>query len=467
MAWSAASLTALVVCLAVVRNPLQITDSLVPILKVQDMSAWQVLMGKIDSGGFFRPLRFMQIKLLLDGSGGHYNLAYKLFHVLFIAALFFVFVRVARVRTKNDALAFTYALVVLTGMHTFLGMVWEEYAINHFIEIAVFSIAALLLCQSHGGVIADTAAAVLFVVATLTLDSGPLVWVVVVAARLVGLRGVSRRGVAVMTGLLAAYMFYRFGLFNIGAPDAGERATGFGFSRIEPADIQRRFVETGRLYYFHLYNVVSAFASIFLSEPTNGRWMLTERVVTGNIDPMVITSIVSALVGTGLLVLFAIHRRAAWAARQFDHADQLVIICVVVALANAAMCFSYVKDDIMSTAGVFYALAVFAATRDALTRWSQPSRPTAATAVLGLMLFAGGAAWTIRTIGLQYQMLRIGAADRYEWAHVDEWLAQQDQTPTTPQGKGLVQDLRAEAMRTRPLSLLFVPRWAVKWFITE
>jgi len=465
MAWSAASLMALVVCVAVVRNPLQITDSLVPMLKVQDSSAWEVLMGKIDSGGFFRPLRFVQIKLLLDGSGGHYNLAYKSFHVLFIAALFFVFVRVARVLTKHDALAFMYALVVLTGMNTFLGMVWEEYAINHFIEIAVFSIAAILLCQSRGGVIADTAAVVLLVVATLTLDSGPLVWVVVVAARLVGLRGVSRRGVTIMTGLLAAFIFYR--LSGIGAPEAGERATGFGFSRIEPADIQRRFVETGHLSYFHLYNVVSAFASVFLSEPNDGRWLLTQRVVTGEIDPMVVTSIVSALVGTGLLVVFAIHRRAAWVARQFDHSDRLVIICVGVALANAAMCFSYVKDDIMSTAGVFYALAVFAATRDALTRWSQASRSIAVTAVLGLVLFASGAAWTVRTIGSQYQMLRIGATDRYEWAHVDEWLTQQDQTPTTPQGKRLVQDLRAEAMRTRPLSLLYVPRWAVKWFITE
>ena len=64
-------------------------------------------------------------------------------------------------------------------------------------------------------------------------------------------------------------------------------------------------------------------------------------------------------------------------------------------------------------------------------------------------------------------MLRIGAVDRYEWAHVDEWLAGQNQTPTTPQGARLVQQLRDEAMRTRPLSLMFVPRWAVKWFIPE
>ena len=48
-----------------------------------------------------------------------------------------------------------------------------------------------------------------------------------------------------------------------------------------------------------------------------------------------------------------------------------------------------------------------------------------------------------------------------------EWLAQQNQAPKTAQGARLVRDLRDEAMRTRPLSLLSVPRWAVEWFIPE
>jgi hypothetical protein len=195
--------------------------------------------------------------------------------------------------------------------------------------------------------------------------------------------------------------------------------------------------------------------------------MLTERLISADIDPMVATSVASALVATGLLVWLAIGRRSAWAARQFNDSDQLALVCVAVALGNAAMCFSYVKDEVMSTAGVFYALAVFAATREALARWGRTGGPTVAAAGLAIILFAGSAAWTVRTTGMQYQMLRIGAVDRYEWAHVDEWLAQQQQTPTSPQGARLVRDFRAEAMRTRPLSLVFVPRWAVKWFIPE
>ena len=467
MAWSAALLMALIVSLTVLRNPVQVTDSLVPILKVQDASTWEVFMAKIDSVGFFRPLYWVQIKLLLEASGGRYALAYKSFHVLCVALLFVLFVCAARVRSKDDAIAFTFALVVLTGMHSFLGMVWEGYPVNHYLEIAVFSLAALVLCQSRGGVVADIAAALLFVIASLTLDSGLLVWVVFVAARLVGLRGVSWRGVAMTTALLAVYMALRFVVFDIGSPGVGERAVGFGFSRIEPAEIERRFVATGHLYYFYLYNVVSAFASVFLSEPISGRWMLTQQVIDSGVDRMVATSIISALVATGLLVRFAIARRRDWAARQFDHGDQLVLVCVAVALGNATMCFSYVKDEVMSTAGVFYALAVFAAMRGALTQWTAVQGRAVVATALTIVLFAGSAAWTIRTTGSQYQMLRIGTVDRYEWAHVDEWLVQQHQTPTSAHGAQLVHDLRDQAMHTRPLSVLYVPRWAVEWFIPE
>ena len=467
MAWSTAALMALVVSVAVLRNPVQVTDSLVPILRVQDASVGQVFTSKVGGAGFFRPLYWVQIKVLFEGSRGHYAMAYKAFHVLCVALLFLFFARAARVRTKDDAAAFAFAIVVLTGMHAFLGMVWEGYPVNHYLEVAVFCLAAFVLCQSRGGVVADIVAALLFVMASLTLDSGVLVWVVFVAARLVGLRGVSWRGVAMTTALLAVYRVLRFAVFQIGSPLVGERAVGFGFSRIEPAEIERRFVATGHLYYFYLYNVVSAFASVFLSEPINGRWMLTQRVIHGGIDPMVATSIISALVATGLLVRFAIVRRRDWAARQFSHDDQLILVCVAVALGNAAMCFSYVKDEIMSTAAVFYALAAFSGMRHALATWGGTRRPTAAGTALVVVLFAGSAAWTIRTTGSQYQMLRIGTVDRYEWAHVDEWLAQQNQTPTTAQGERLVHDLRTDGMRTRPLSVLFVPRWAVRWFIPE
>jgi hypothetical protein len=468
MAWSAAALTAFIVSLAILRNPVQVTDSLLPMISVQNVSPVVVFRTMVnEASGLSRPLYWLEIKLLLDASRGNYFVAYKAFHVVLVAALLVLFAAAARVRSRDDGFAFLFALIVLIGMHTFVGMVWEGYPVNHYLEIAVFSLGALVLCQSRGGWAADLAAPILFVVASLTLDSGLLVWVVVVTARLVGLRGVSWRGVAMTTGLLAVYMLLRFGVLGVGSPDVGERATGFGFSRIEPAEIQRRFVETGHLYYFYLYNIVSAFTSVFLSEPRSGRWLLTQRVLAREIDPWVVTTLVSTVVATGLLLTFAITRHASWRRRQFDHNDQLVIIFVAIALGNAAMCFSYVKDEVMSAAGVFYALAVFGATREALARWGEARWSAATIIALAIILFAGSTSWTIRATGLQYQMVRIGAVDRYEWAHVDEWLVQQQRTPGTPEGQRLVKELRAEAMRTRPLSVLFVPRWVVRWFIPE
>jgi hypothetical protein len=417
-----------------------------------------------EATGLSRPLYWVQIRLLLTASRGHYFLVYKSFHVLLIAALFALFVRACRVTARHDAAAFMFALMVLAGSYPFLGMAWEGYPINHYLEIAVFCMAALVLCQSDTGWIADIAAPMLFVVASLTLDSGLLVWVVVVTARTVGFRGVSWRGVMITTALLVTYMVLRFGVLGIGSPDVGERATGFGFARLEPDEIRTRFVETGRLYYFYAYNILSAFASIFLSEPTAGRWAVTQRLVSGELLPWMINSTTSALIATGLLVRFGITR---WRGRvaQFGEDDRLVIVFIAVALANAAMCYSYVKDEIMSTAGVFYAVAVFAATRDLTAQPQASRRPASVAAVVALVLCVGGASWSIRTTGFQYQMLRIGISDRYEWAHVDEWLERQQQVPTTSEGRALVQGLRAEAVQTRPMSLMAVPRWVVRWFI--
>jgi hypothetical protein len=464
LAWAATLVVLLTVSLAIGRNVVQVTDSLVPILEVQGASVWQVFVSKVNETGFSRPLYYVATRLLFDVSPGHHFLAFKAFNISFLVALLVLFVRVARVRTKDDAYAFLFALMVLIGMRTFLGTVWEGYPINHYLEIAVFCMAALALSDSAGGWLAELGAPLLFVVASLTLESGLLVWVVLVTARLVGMRGVSWRSIATTTALLAVYMVLRFGVLGIGVPDVGERATGFGFARIEPSEIRARFVATGHLYYFYLYNVASAFASVFLSDPTNGAWELTGKMVNGTINPVVLTYTVSALVATGLLVWYAVARWRDWMGRRFTRSDQFVLIAVAVAAGNAALCFSYVKDEVMSTAGVFYALAVFAATREALTRWERRPRAAVLNVALSAMILAGSAAWTIRATALQYQLLRIGAVDRIEWAHVDEWLAAQDKKPSAERDARLVAELQVEAMNTRPLSLLYVPRWATRWF---
>jgi hypothetical protein len=68
-----------------------------------------------------------------------------------------------------------------------------------------------------------------------------LVWVVAVVAYVVGMRGISRNAVIAMTVCVAAYMLIRMLVLNVGSPSLAERASGFGFSILEPADLIRRF----------------------------------------------------------------------------------------------------------------------------------------------------------------------------------------------------------------------------------
>ena len=100
-----------------------------------------------------------------------------------MVACLLLFTRALRVRTVADLCAAAFALTVVVGLHTFRSTVQEAFPINHFLEIAVI---ALVDAEPVAG--APTArssislALVTFVVASLTLESGLLVWVVAVTA---------------------------------------------------------------------------------------------------------------------------------------------------------------------------------------------------------------------------------------------------------------------------------------------
>ena len=379
-----------------------------------------------------------------------------------VAGLFVLFALVARVRTRDDFGAFALALLVVTGHHTFRGNVWEAYPINPFLEVTVLCLGALALCQSKGGWWADLLAGAVFVVASLTLESGLLVWVVILAARLVGLRGVSWKGVALVSVLLGGYLYLRFVHLGTGVPGLDERAMGFGFGRLDRGDVVARFADAPYLLY--AYNVVSSLLSVVLSEPRGGTWEMTRRLVTGEAAPSVFVALVSATVATALVLWFTTVRVRAWRARQFTRDDQLVLVFMAVAAANAAICYAYTKDEIMSTAGVFYALAVFAAARAGLVRVGPVRRRAVATGAFAALLFAASTAWAIRATGLHYHMYYAGYYARNEWATVEVWLREQHVEPTTEEGIRLVEALRAIAIDMPMLNPYFLPRWAERWF---
>ena len=93
--------------------------------------------------------------------------------------------------------------------------------------------------------------------AALTIESGLLVWVILVGGFVVGARGISRGGVAALLALLVVYFVLRFPVLDVGSPDLIERSSGFGFRILDPPDLVARFGSNP--YPFYLYNIVCSF----------------------------------------------------------------------------------------------------------------------------------------------------------------------------------------------------------------
>src|SRR2546422_5147121 len=104
-AWGLTAIVTLSLCYSLVRIPLQVTDSLIPILDAQEHgSVSSALASSLKFRAYLRPLRMVQIQMLFELSHGHYFLAYKGFHVLLLIALLALVVTALRVRTAVDFL---------------------------------------------------------------------------------------------------------------------------------------------------------------------------------------------------------------------------------------------------------------------------------------------------------------------------------------------------------------------------
>ena len=502
IAWIVTAIMAATVCYSVLRIPLQVTDSLVPMLDAQKTPS---VIGAFASGarasGYFRPLRAAQIQALFELSNGHYFAAYKGFQAAMVAVVFALFLLVLEVNSLRRLAALLFALTVLTGLHSFRGSVWEAYPVNHSLEIVAFCLLALLLARSNGGRWSDAAAALTFLAAVSTVESGLLVWVVIVAAWLTGARGVSGRGVLVVTALLAGYVALRFAYLHTGVPALSERSSGFGLRQLDPAELQRRFGAWP--YGFYAYNVVSSLLTVLFSEPRAGIWTIPAEFVRGRVAAGTVINVVSSAVTTVIIGWFVAARRDAWrpafaqalrrgrpafaqalrrgkpafaqALRrgkpEFDRDDQIVLVSCAVIIANAVISYSYTKDEIMGPAGVFYALAacvgivfVLRTVGEQIDRGADPLGPRVPLATLALVLAIVSAGWVVRTAGLHYQMNLMTFYDRNEWVYVDDWLVQQKSAPSTDAGKALVRQLREDAVEHAAVNPYLLSPRLDQWF---
>jgi len=465
LAFAAAVVLALGVGHDLLHMPLQIGDSLAPLLDaVRASSAWSEFTSHLREDGYFRPMRLATIKLVSDLANGHYFLGYRLFHALLVLAFLLLFVRALEVRDRLALAVVPLALTVFVGIHTFLGTVKEIYPTNHFLQIAVLALLALNLAQSRGGLLVDALLLVIFTVAALTLESGLIVWVVVVAAWISGMPGVSRRSVVGVTAFLAGYFVLRFGIFGTGLPTVEERSTGFLLEALDPPQIRERFGDN--LLPLYAYNVASSISSVLFSEPRSGVWVLVRAIRGDQLAPRHFIQIGASLFATGLVLAYVVARLRSGVRRPATLADQHVVIFALVLAANAAMCYVYTKDEIMSTAGAFYALAVAGAAAYFLRAWAWPARARSwpATAVVCVVCLAGSAAWTIRAAGVHHVLRSQAFVQRNDWTRLNrEWNRDGSWERYRAQ-EALVRELQREAIATRVVNPRFEPRWMERVF---
>ena len=461
-AWVVTAIMAATVCYSVFRIPIQMTDSLIPLLDAQRTpSIVAAFANGATNAGYFRPLRAAQIQAVYQVANGHYFGAFKTYQAAFVVIVFALFMTALEIDSRERLAALLFALTVLMGLHTFRGTVWEAYPVNHSLEVVAFCLLALVLARSKGGTWTDVAAALTFVAAAFTVESGLLVWVVMVAAWVAGARGISRRGVLIVTGLLVGYLAMRFAYLHTGVPALSERNSGFGLRQLGPDELQQRFGV--HPYVFYTYNVISSLLTVLLSEPRAGIWTIPVEYMRGRIAAGTVINVVSSAITTTVVVWFVTTRVDGWRRRHFDRDDQLLFVSLAVLAANAVISYSYTKDEIMGPGGVFYAIAAFVAVAHVL-RSADPSGPRNAAVALTMALFVAASGWVVRTAGLHYQMHLMAFYDRNEWVYVDDWLVSQKSTPATTEGKALVQQLRANAIERRTIDPYLLSPRLDQWF---
>lgn len=442
--------------------PIQLSDSFGNLLQVQDASLGQLIASQFNGQAYLRPALWAGLKVSFDLASGHYFVWFRAIHVLLLLGVLLTVLAVIRVRDAADLAAAAACLAIVLGLHTFAGTIREAFPINTFLVVALCVTATIAAARARPRPWLDLVPAVLLTYAVFAVETGLLIWVACVAAYLAGYRGISRRGVLLVTAIVAAYFVLRFGVFHIGTPGLAERSTGFGFTRLEPSDLVARF---GRNPYpLYAYNVLCGISTVLFGDPRGGVWQFLAGVSQGDLPPWVLINVLSTSLTTALIAAYIIRRRRAWLAWDLNDGDRLVLIFLAVLPANAAISYAYTKDVIMSPAGICYALAAFVAFRDRITIPGGVMMRHAGISTAALLVVS--MCWSMRLVGIEYNLRAMAASVRTEWAFEDEWETTNHITIRTPQQVALRQQLYDDAIWRRHAPRQLSLRWPARVFDT-
>ena len=460
LAYGAAVGAAALFAIAMLRIPIQLSDSFTEFLMMQRQTLSGVVRGEIAGGPYFRPLRRGLIKVLFDLSGGDFYPWFRGFHALGVLVLFVLFVRMLRPRTLVDAAVVPLALAMIAGSHLFLDVFREAFPVNHFLTIVICAVAAVNLAQSRGGWLADAAAVLLLVFAMTTIESGLLVWVILVAGWLAGYRGISRGALAALTCVFVSYFVIRFGLLGGTMPAIGERDTGFLLADTTAGEIRQLFGNSRWVLY--AYNFASAVSCALFAEPRSGTFMLTRSVLMHEVAPWQVLTVATSALTTLVIFWHVATRVRTWRPFRIEEDDRLVVLFLLLLPANAAFDIVYEKDVVLSVAGVFYVAAAAVACKG-LVR-SAMTAPGARLVLTSALMLAVACGWSMRAVGTEYRLRQVAFIERNDWAYFDRWQQRQDTVLVQTDGEKRVwQTLHDDAIWRRPAPAMIESRFLERW----
>ena len=465
--WSSAAyaygvIFALGVAYFLVRMPYQISDDLEHMLIAQASSAWDLLTTRYTTSESMRPLMWLTQNAAFETApAGRYFLTFKAIHVFELLLVILLFVRLLRVRSAVDLLALPLALAALVGMHTFNVTVREAYPINHFMTVLACCLIVVTLAEATPHWWRDVAAVATCAFALLTIETGVITWVCLVVVYAAGWRGVSKRAIAVIALMIAAYVVVRFTMLDVGTRTVGATSSGYGFSVRSTGELVSLFGNAP--WTFYAYNIICAALTVLFSEPRAGVFQFTRFATEGSVPAWSLMNVAVSAIGTILIAGAIVRRIRRWRQGIVDRDDVVLLLFVVVLGANAAISYPYLKEVVMSPAGMFYAGALFIAVRDLLQSVRQHPSASARWLMIPLLVLSIG--WTLRAGTLAASLRASAFVNRNDWA-----LAEQREDEVRPgwrmrhpDAERLVRQLGREVVNMPVPQPFTMPRWTRTW----
>ena len=405
--------------------------------------------------GFLRTFSYATSKLVFDLSGGHYFATYRSLHFAMILVLLVSMVRLVRV---NSALMLGLAMLsgtAMFGMISFHEAV-RETEINIKLLVPALCFAAFSLSISKPQRWKDVAAVAITFYAAFSNELGLLVWVCLAAAYLVGFRGVSRSATLAATGVLAGYFLCRFVLLDVGVPSLIERSSGFGFRMLDPPELISRF--GANPIPFYAYNIFGSVLGVFFAEPRGGVFVFVRSLLDHTVHVSYVIEVGSSLLTTAVMMWFVARRWRVWFRREFDHYDRLFLVSMGVIVANAVIIYPYVKIVTMSTADMFYALAMVPALRCLMLELSTRRLAFRRGVVLCAVLAAISVGWTVRGASFFVDLTRAGGSYQRAWRALTG-APSVSVSPMDSRQAAVIEQVRQQMEALRVPSLELAPRW--------